>query len=332
MGYPKEVYRQAFDILEERRRKNHNTYENRKQEIHSIVPQIAEIEQKMAATAAASIYEVASGKDNSGDIVASLGRENLALQREREALLIQAGYPGDYLAARHNCSQCSDAGYIGVEMCDCLHTLLRDIAYSHMSDNARLPQYRFETFDLSYYPDHSSDSKVTPRSHMSDVLAYCKQYASQFSTNSESLLLMGQTGQGKTHLSISIAREASEQGFGVIYMPFQKLIDRLEVGKFSFESQIKERYKQDLQGIMECDLLVLDDLGAEFVTSFSIATAYNIINTRLVEQRPTIINTNLELADMESRYSQRIASRLGFSYKVLPFAGEDIRYLKRTRK
>lgn len=330
MGYPKEVYRQAFNLLEERRNQSRSTQERRRAEIHEALPAVAEIERRMAATAASGIYAVVAGAEDVGDVVAGLGRENLALQQERARLLTASGYPADYLTERHECAHCGDTGYVGPVMCECLKKLLQRFAFEQIGDRADLNRCSFQNFDLSYYStEFDQEAGVVPRKHMGDLLAFSRRYAEQFSPGAESLLMMGRTGQGKTHLSLAIAREATLNGFGVIYTPFQKLIDRLELGKFSHDAALKERYLQDLTGVTECDLLVLDDLGAEFATPFSTATAYNIINTRLVEQRATIVSTNLNLPALEKQYSARLASRLGFGFRMLSFCGEDIRFLRR---
>ena len=80
--------------------------------------------------------------------------------------------------------------------------------------------------------------------------------------------------------------------------------------------------------MMECDLLILDDLGAEFSTSFSYATLYQWINTRLNKRLPTIISTNLTPKELLDLYGERVFSRLIGNYVPLFFAGQDVRQKK----
>ena len=77
--------------------------------------------------------------------------------------------------------------------------------------------------------------------------------------------------------------------------------------------------------MLECDLLILDDLGTEFLSQFVTAMLYNIINTRLLEGRPTIISTNLSFQEISKRYTDRLTSRLFGGYMHIEFLGRDIR-------
>lgn len=326
MGYPKEVHQRAWAIMDSRREESREESLSHRLEARAKIPELVQIEEQMAVTAAGITKAVVVSPEKAGELVEQLGLESEALQRRRAELLTQHGYPADYLKERYRCTKCEDTGYIGPEMCDCFQELLKQQAAvelgSVMGDGTRT----FGSFRLDYYPDAPLESGDIPRKRMEDIYNFCHRYAETFSKESENLLLMGRTGLGKTHLSLAIAGEVTARGFGVIYTPVQRLMDRLEANKFSYDQSSKERYSQDLSAVLECDLLILDDLGTEFSTSFTTSTLYNIINSRMVEGYPTIVSTNLELSAMESQYSQRMASRLGFGYKILRFYGEDVRY------
>ena len=132
---------------------------------------------------------------------------------------------------------------------------------------------------------------------------------------------------GKTHLSIAIACAAIEKEYDVLYLPFHSLISNLEAARFGKGS---EDYRLLLEPISESELLLLDDLGTEFSTSFSSAVLYDIINVRQLKSLPTIISTNLTTAEISSRYGERISSRLLGCYRVIPFMGSDIRLQKKS--
>jgi len=325
MGYSKQVYEKAYAILDSRLQRSRAEADALRVEVLKNIPEIERIEREMAGLAAKSIHAAANGGGDVAGRIQEIGRENLKLQEFRASLLREAGYPANALSERFTCSKCGDRGYIGQEMCSCLHDLLRAQAYAMISDYPEAKSCTFEGFNVSYYPDDV-------RGRMSDIFDYCRHYADTYSTGSPSLLMTGRTGLGKTHLSLAIAAAVVGRGFGVVYTPVQRLCDRLENSKFSYQDERKDRYEQELKSVLECDLLVLDDLGTEFSSTFSTAAVGNIINSRLLDARPTIVSTNLELQALEQQYSQRMASRLGFSYKVLAFMGEDIRYLMRTRK
>ena len=334
MGYSKQVYERAWTQLDTRAQKARDERDSARIKVLESIPEIEHIEREMAALAAQSIYAAASGASDIKQRIESLGHENLLWQERRRSLLQEAGFPAGYLDDRFFCAKCRDRGYVDTLMCECLHELLRAEAYAMISDYPDAPQMAgctFENFDLSYYSTEPQGS-TSPRKRLTDILAYCRSYADNFTESSPSLLMKGRTGLGKTFLSLAIAAVVVERGFGVVYTPVQRLCDRLENGKFSYSQERKERYEQELAGVLECDLLILDDLGTEFISTFSGAAVGNIINSRLLDGRPTIVSTNLDLAGIEKQYSQRLASRLCFSYSVLEFIGEDIRYLRRIRR
>ena len=129
------------------------------------------------------------------------------------------------------------------------------------------------------------------------------------------------TRQGSSH-RWSIARAATEKGYGVVYGPAQVLLRRLEKERFGRQTGDSEEM------LLECDLLILDDLGTEFASPFTTSCLYNIVNTRLLEARPTIVSTNLQPPELLERYGQQIASRMVGSYRTLLFMGQDIRQLR----
>lgn len=330
MGYPKQVYKKAGEELARRRQEARELTDARAAEIAINIPEIQKLQQEMAETARAVTKVVIASPQNAERQVGVLRDRNLELQRRRAELLAQAGYPEDYLAEQKACLECGDSGYIGSSMCDCLHELIKKEAYAELSAVSQLKSCSFSDFRLELYPDSPKGS--SPRAHMSNVFTSCKEYAAGFSCESPSLFMIGHTGLGKTHLSLAIAGEVTGRGFGVVYTPIQKLMDKLEASKFSYAAEAKERYAADIENVLTCDLLVLDDLGSEFVTQFSASALYNIVNTRLVETRPTIISTNLDPADIENKYSPRMLSRLMGGYRALKFTGKDIRFEKKLRK
>ena len=138
------------------------------------------------------------------------------------------------------------------------------------------------------------------------------------------LFIWGTVGLGKTHLSLAIAGQVINKGYGVIYGSAQNLLAKLEKEKFSFNNT-EDQPQSYLSLVLECDLLILDDLGTEFLSQFVTAMLYNIINTRLLEGRPTIISTNLSFQEISKRYTDRLTSRLFGGYIHFEFLGRDIR-------
>jgi DNA replication protein DnaC len=330
MGYSKHIYQRVWEILDGRKQAAREQAVRHREEIHQKIPRIAELERQMARQAAHITRIVVAGSPDVEEKMRELAQANLAVQQERAALLTQHGYPPDYLTLRHFCSHCRDTGYVEQTMCHCMKALLRQEAAAQLSRVSPVGSSTFESFSLDYYPDIPDESGISPRARMKDVLSTCRHWTDTFSPTSESLLLIGKTGLGKTHLSVAMASCITQAGYGVVYTSVQRMMDMLEAEKFSREATSKEQYRDTMVTYLDCDLLVLDDLGTEFMNQFTGAALFNILNSRLVEERPTIISTNLELAEIEARYSQRMLSRLVCAYQVLRFAGKDIRYQKKV--
>lgn len=332
MGYPKQVYQKANEELARRRQAAADLTAARVLEIARVVPEAPRIMREMAETAMNVTRTVIANPQRAEELISQLRERNLALQEQRAQLLKSAGYPADYLAEQKACDTCGGSGYIGSDLCGCLCELLKKEAAAQLGAVSQAENCTFENFNLGMYPD-KPDAKtgVSPRAQMAEVFAACKDYAQAFTPKSPSLLMIGHTGLGKTHLSLAIAQAATRMGYGVLYTPVQRLTDKLESTKFSYAAEAKEQYAQDMESVLTCDLLVLDDLGAEFITQFSSSVIYNIVNTRLVEGRPFIISTNLEPAELEAKYSQRMFSRLIGGCRAFKFAGRDIRFLKKMK-
>ena len=149
-------------------------------------------------------------------------------------------------------------------------------------------------------------------------------YAQTFTPQSPNLMFMGGTGLGKTHLSLAIANVALNKGYSVIYGTSQNIFSDLQDENFGRTDNI---YYNE-HDILNTDLLILDDLGTEFRSQFSEACLYNIVNTRILKKKATIISTNFSFEDLERDYNQRVTSRLAGEYSVLTLEGSDIRYIK----
>ena len=209
-------------------------------------------------------------------------------------------------------------------MCTCLKSLQRRMAYEKLSMSVPLENCTFESFSLDYYKDDERAYR-----QMEKVFAACKSYGEKFRADSPSLLFKGGTGLGKTHLSLAIAGKAIEKGFGVIYGSAQSFAVALE--RERFDRDLPEDGSTDAQ-LGECDLLILDDLGTEFPSAYVNAALYNIVNTRMMAGKPTIISTNLDYDGISRQYDERVASRLFTNYTFWQFVGTDVRLLKKQEE
>ena len=144
------------------------------------------------------------------------------------------------------------------------------------------------------------------------------------------MLLFGDPGLGKTFLSACIARVVSEDGFSVVYDTAGHIFAQFEASKFRRDDV--DEPDESVERCMACDLLILDDLGTEMTTAFVQSALYQLLNSRLLAGRSTIISTNLDPDQIGRRYSAQIMSRLEGEFELLPFIGQDIRRLKREQQ
>ena len=315
-----QIYAQAIANIGERRRAAQRLQEQRTDEIQSSIPETAELDRQLRS-ACLSIGSVIGKGDNSG-----LLKEIEQHTREADAMLRRIltahGYPADYLDVHYTCEKCSDTGFAGGRPCSCLTQEIGRIGAEQLNARSRLSLSSFSDFSLSYYRN------LPPEQYhaMEQNLEICKQYAETFSPESAcNLFMVGSTGLGKTHLSLSVANVLLQKGFAVIYDSLSSLLHILEQEQFSRSRSSDE---DTLSALLECDLLILDDFGAEFDTSFSRSMIYTILNSRMNARRPLIVNTNLTHNEVQEKYGDRILSRLLFDARVLPFYGKDIRLQK----
>jgi len=318
--------RQAERVLERRRAAAEQRLRDHKEIACEKVPALAALERQLAESGAAVVSAIGAGQDSAG-FLDLLAKQNIAAQAEREKLLLAGGFPADYLSMKYECGKCSDSGFVRGKRCACFSQLLQTLAYQELSMDTPLEQSDFSLFRLEYYSTNpDGDTGVQPRKAMEGVLTYCREYAAHFDACAKSLLFTGPTGLGKTHLSLAIARQAIDAGFTVIYGSAPNLLGKLERERFA---RFGENTGEVEQALLACDLLILDDLGAEFSTAFTQAAIYNIVNTRLMSAKPVIISTNLSTAQLNEKYGERVTSRIIGNYVVLRFFGSDVRQAKK---
>lgn len=323
MAYSAEVVQRARMRLAQAKEDRESENRQHLAEAYARVPRIREIDlelrRTMAQAAQAAFLQGSDGREQ----MENVRLQNLELQRER-AMLAREYFEEGYLDDSPICSNCGGSGYVGSTMCECLRELCRQEQKKEISILSGNKD-SFSQFRLEYYPDRY-DAKVggSPRVIMEKNLNTCRRYAATFAPHSGNLLFVGGTGLGKTFLSASIARVVADRGYSVVYETAAHLFAKLEKAKFT----PSEESRKEADKLMDSDLLILDDLGTEMPGQFVTAALYSLLNDRILEGKPMVISTNLNVDEMARRYSPQIASRLQGSFTLLPFVGEDIRIMK----
>lgn len=315
-----EIYDRAHAILSQRRSKAQSDNDMRIREINSKIPEIKEINDALYNTGRELIRIISEAKiTDVMEKIEQVKQNNIEAQQIAKSLLSENGYPENYLDINYTCPKCCDTGYSGDKICTCLNAIFAKLTTQKLNQKTQLSLSSFDSFSLSYY---TGDDYAA----MEKILNHAKNYAINFTPSSNSILIFGDTGLGKTHISLAIANKVLKKGYSVIYDSAINILRDIEKEHFSHEKST-----EILELICNTDLLILDDLGTEFESKFYNSAIYNIVNSRLSNNKPTIINTNLDLTAISSRYGGKIASRIVTMYTCLEFKGEDVRLQMKVR-
>lgn len=324
MGYNNSVYKKIYDEYSQKYLIARERAQRRQAELHSRIPEVARIDRELSLTGL-EIFSASLSGENYRERLAEVREKNLALQAQRAQLLRENGYPEDYSDVKYECTLCGDTGFVDNKMCSCMREALTLAGIENSGFGELISQQSFDTFSLDYYRQSPKAYEIMRRNY-----EFLHDYAESFTPKgSPSILMMGGTGLGKTHLSSAVAGRIIERGHDVFYTGAVDLLSTFETQRFktysSEPNELIERY-------YECDLLIIDDLGTEIINQFTVSTLYALLNDRLSRRKPTIVNTNFTKDDILKKYTDRIASRLLGEYTVLFFSGTDVRAQKLMKR
>lgn len=321
MRFSEIIYQKAEAELKNRREQAERLADMRRKEFLGKNPELATIENEMKNAALEVIRSV--GANGKSVDVSAIAKRNLEAQQARKELIVAAGYPEDYLDIPYSCKLCKDSGILNGKLCECHLALLQQLSVGELACSPMLAGSTFSTFDVNYYSDIKDPrTGYSPRDYMGGCLAMLKDYAENFTPRSNSFFFSGGTGLGKTHLALAVLNRLTQRGYSVYYSSAGSLLKQMEKERFGRSADTIE------EELFNNDLIIIDDLGAEFSTAFSQAAVNELINNAILSGKAMIIISNLSVDELEERYGQRVVSRLN-SFEVITFEGEDIRQLKK---
>lgn len=294
--------------------------------VYEKIPVIKELDDFISTAAVRSARKLLDGDKGALHEL----RAELADLKEQKALLLKAnGFSADYMEMHYRCPDCKDTGYVDGKKCHCFRQAQMKLLYAQSNIEEIVKRENFDTFSYKYFDDTVPLPGMgeTEAEHMREVVKLCRQYIDEFKENKGNILFTGTTGVGKTFLTNCIARELMEGYYSVIYLSANDLFDVFSRTKFS--RQEDDEMKDMYEYILDCDLLIIDDLGTELNNSFTSSQLFYCINERLLRKKGTIISTNLSLNMLQDLYTDRVASRIMSNYRMIPLYGEDIRIKKR---
>lgn len=298
----------------------------RKAEIAEKYPEIIDVDNEIQKLSLKMSLAVLKSSDNEHTL--NTFKEAITDLRVKKCeMLVERGYDPEYISLHYRCNKCKDTGFIGPTKCSCYKEKVIKLYYKNSELENTIRYNNFNNFDLDLFSSHKiGEEKYSPRRNMENILDYIlKEYIPNFNSISTNLLFYGNPGSGKTYLSYCISKAILDKGFLVVYKTSDELIKNLRDIRFNNDTNMESL-------LLDCDLLIIDDLGAEHLNEFSITELFNIINKRILTKKKMLISTNFTLPSITKHYSERIASRLIGDFKLCKFYSEDIRIKKNLEK
>ncbi len=328
MGIKTDIYRSALRDYDSIKATSEAVRREMKNKIYSANPRLEEIDRETNSAGIEAAKKIIRNPGDKDKIKFELNEKLYELQTEKDMIYAELGITEEYFDSAYKCPKCKDTGMIGKEECQCFRQYLIQKAYGRSLLNELSDNESFDTFNLDFYSKSEKDRHgVTPYENMRLIYSICYKFAEKFGYEYKNLLIMGKTGLGKTFLCNAISRKVLDSGYTVIYISAGRLFKTLQDEQFNRGEE--EEYSSFYEDVLNVDLLVIDDLGTEFSTTLVSSQIFNIVNERMVNQRPTIISTNLTPDRIKEQYSDRVLSRLTDEFEFLTLTGDDIRIKKR---
>ena len=328
MAFDGKLLARARTQLDLIRSDNQAEHQRRLSLVYARVPEIQRMDETMRRQMTELVRLTISHPADLKERLAALEKDNLDIQMRRAELLVENGWPVEYLDDIYSCPKCRDSGVYEGGVCSCLEKLYNKELTKELGTLLQHGDESFERFDLNYY-DAAPVGGVSPRETMTMVLGACRKFADNFPAVSANLLFQGGTGLGKTYLSACIARVVAAKGYSVCYDSAAAALEAFEVQKFSRDPEASEAANARVRRMLDCDLMILDDLGTEMISSISASALYTLLNTRLVNGKKIIISTNCSDEELQKKYTPQIYSRIKGEFLRLPFVGRDIRLIRK---
>ncbi|MGL5330256.1 MAG: ATP-binding protein [Peptostreptococcaceae bacterium] len=319
--------REILVSYERKRDKAEEDLESRKKDVYNQIPEIKAIDEEVSTLGLRLARLVISNPSNKDAIINESKLKMSALKEKKENLLKKYKVPEWYLDPQYDCNTCNDRGFLkNGHKCNCLKQEIINNAYKMSNLSRVLDGQNFSTLDTTIFSTEKlPGSNISPYENILEIVSICELFVIDFAKdNGENLLFYGDTGLGKTFMCNCIAKELLDKGHTVIYQTAFRMFEIIE--DYKFKNKDNHLSKDNYENLFDCELLIIDDLGTELTNSFTNSELFNIINTRLLSGKKTIISTNFSPMQLGAEYAQRIFSRVFDRFKMVKFIGKDLRW------
>lgn len=336
-----------IDLYDDKVRKKYLDAERARDAVYNQYPEIKEIDEYLSRLKKEhrllQVQQILSSSEklkNSSQSVSVLQEEIKALEQKFQGLLKQYNVPINFKEPKWDCPACMDTGRVlenGITKpcpCSSRHRLRSIIERSGLPK--RLERANFQELNLNLYsPDNMEDN---PNRSIRDNAKLVFEAAKDFAYNFESgkymrgMLIEGPVGSGKSYLLGCIANYLIDREIETRYIVYSDLIEAI---KASFNSENRVSTEEILRDLQDVPVLLIDDLGTEYVTEFTSSILYQIIDKRYREERPFIVTTNFSPNELSRRMGlmgERIFQRMVETCRYLQLVGnvrEQIALAKR---
>lgn len=338
MSVRAKLYKETLREIQLLNNKNEREFKLNKEKIYKKYPKLEEIESELGLVGVQTMKLVAFGGANREDCILSLKNEQQKLIAERESIIAENKIPRNMLEIQYDCITCKDTGEHEGNKCYCFKNKLMDKLYNQSNIRNMVAKQNFKNFKFDYYSNIIDPNEgISPQDNMQIIYKKCLEFINNFKNNKgDNLILMGNTGLGKTYLCNCIAGELLKNNTSVLYLTANQMFLKLADQRFNNnKNNINISNGLDMDDLQEWDrelleveLLIIDDLGTEVTNTFTASELFRILNDRQLDNLSTVISTNLDLDQLAALYSDRIVSRLLGDFEQLIFFGDDVRVLK----